>query len=377
MIKEWGPLRFLLFYRIEKDDEELINNIMNAAVMNKPLSIELKKVKRPSPGPNEALIKVKCIGICGSDIHYFEHGKIGRYIVDKPIILGHEVAGEIVEIGENVKNVFVGDRVAIEPGVTCGRCEYCKTGRYNLCPDVFFLATPPDDGAWADYLVMRSDVLFKLPDNMSYEEGAMLEPLSVGYHAMNRAQVKPSDRVLILGMGPIGLLAIQAAKLFGVKEIYACDVVPFRLESALKMGATAVFNPMEVNVDEQLKIWTKGEGINVVIESSGNRNSISNAVLYARQGGRVVFIGLPPENQVTLDINRIIDSELNIYGVMRYANTYSDSIKSYAGSGLDTRDIITHNFALNQINEALEVVRRQKDIAIKVMIYPDPADVPS
>src|SRR5690625_3738246 len=143
--------------------------MMDAAILNKPMDIHLGKVSIPVPNEGEALIKVHYIGICGSDIQYYEHGKIGRYVVEKPIILGHEVAGEVIKVGENVDNVAIGDRVAIEPGVTCGRCYHCKSGRYNLCPDVVFMATPPVDGAWAEYATIRSDFLFKLPEEMSYE----------------------------------------------------------------------------------------------------------------------------------------------------------------------------------------------------------------
>ncbi len=346
------------------------NVMMNAAIMKDKLRIEVEQIERPTPGPNEALIKVHCIGICGSDIHYYEHGRIGRYVVEEPLILGHEVAGTVVEIGADVSNVKIGDRVAVEPGVPCGQCEYCKGGRYNLCPDVFFLATPPDNGAWADYIVMRSDMLFTLPDTMSFEEGALLEPLSVGYHAMNRAQVKPSDKVLITGLGPIGLLAIQAAKLFGVQEIYASDVVAFRREFALKMGATAVFNPLEDFIAEEIAQLTGNAGIDVIIESSGNRNSISSTVNLVKRGGRVVFVGLPPENEVLLNVDKIIDSELNIYGVFRYANTYAAAIQAYAKSGLNMTEAITHRFDLQEINAALDVARTQKDTAVKIMIYP-------
>lgn len=196
--------------------------------MDKPLLIAVKQVDIPVPGDYEALVKVHCIGVCGSDIHYYEHGQIGRYIVKEPIVLGHELAGEIVEIGKAVTHLAPGDRVAVEPGVTCGRCEYCKSGRYNLCPDVVFLATPPVNGAWAEYIVMPSDYLFKLPDSMSFEAGALLEPLSVGFHAMQRGEAKPFARLLITGLGPIGLLAGQAAKLFGITEIYGTDTVAYR-----------------------------------------------------------------------------------------------------------------------------------------------------
>lgn len=344
---------------------------MMAAVLEKPFSIEIKNVNRPKPGPDEALVKVHCIGVCGSDIHYYEHGKIGRYEVKSPIILGHELAGVVVEVGDQVTNVAVGDRVAVEPGVTCSRCDYCKSGRYNLCPDVVFMATPPVDGAWADYVAVRSDFLFPLPDEMSFEEGALLEPLSVGFHAMRRGKVGPQDRLLVVGLGPIGLLAIQAAKLFGVTEIYASDVVPFRRELALEMGATGVINPLEGDVSEQLAQLSGGKGVDVIIETSGNARAISDTVHTVKRGGRIVFVGLPVTNEIPLDIPLLVDSELDVYGIFRYANTYPAAIQALSKNPVDIRKVITHQYPLEQIKEAVEVARTQKDTSIKVMIYPN------
>lgn len=343
---------------------------MTAAVLNKPLDMEIKQVPIPVPKADEALIKVYCIGVCGSDVHYYEHGRIGRYVVEQPIILGHELAGEVVQIGTDVQNVAVGDRVAVEPGVTCGRCEYCKSGRYNLCPDVVFMATPPVDGAWAEYVTIRSDFLFKLPEGISYEQGALLEPLSVGIHAMNRAKVTPADRVLVTGLGPIGLLAIQAAKMYGVSEIYASDIVPFRQELAKEMGATAVINPMEKSVKDAVQELTDGRGVTVVIESSGNGRAIGDGVQAVKRGGRIVLVGMPAVDDVPVNVNTIIDSELDVYGLFRYANTYPGAISALTNGSVDIEKVITHKFSLEQTKEAVELARTQKDTSIKVMIYP-------
>lgn len=349
--------------------------LMDAAVMNKPLDIEVKKVSIPEPKADEALLKVYCIGVCGSDVHYYEHGKIGRYVVKEPIILGHELAGEVVQVGESVTNVSVGDRVAVEPGVTCGRCDYCKSGRYNLCPDVVFMATPPVDGAWAEYVTIRSDFLFKLPDSMSYEEGALLEPLSVGFHAMNRGKVSSADRVFVSGLGPVGLLAVQAAKMFGVTEIYASDVVQFRRELGMEMGVTAVIDPIHENVKERIEELTGGKGVTVVIESSGNQRAVADTVKVVNRGGRIVFVGMPAVNEIPLDINQIIDGEIDVYGIFRYANTYPAAIQALSSSGVDIKKVITHKYALSDIKEAVEMARTQKDTSIKIMIYPDKENV--
>src|SRR5690625_109144 len=346
------------------------NGLMNAAVLNKPLDIKIKQVNVPDPKEDEALIKVHCIGVCGSDVHYYEHGKIGRYVVEEPIILGHELAGEVVKVGKHVENVKIGDRVAVEPGVTCGRCDYCKSGRYNLCPDVVFMATPPVDGAWAEYVSVRSDFLFKLPNEMSYEEGALLEPLSVGIHAMLRGKVTPADRVLVTGLGPIGLLAIQAAKMFGVQEIYATDVVAFRRQLGLQLGAVDVIDPLNENTNEKITELTKGSGVDVIIETSGNQLAISEPIKIVNRGGRIVLVGLPVVDEVPIDVTHLIDSEFDIYCVFRYANTYPTAIQALSNSNLNIEDIITHKFALKDIHEAVEIARTEKDTSIKIMIYP-------
>jgi L-iditol 2-dehydrogenase len=344
---------------------------MDAAVLEKPLHIAVKKVKKPVPGPYEALVKVYCIGVCGSDIHYYEHGKIGRYVVESPIILGHELAGDVIQVGDKVRNVSVGDRVAVEPGVTCGRCAYCKSGRYNLCPDVVFMATPPVDGAWAEYVTVRSDFLFKLPDSISYEEGALLEPLSVGIHAMNRAQAGPGDRVFISGLGPIGLLACVAAKLYGVSEITGSEVVAERRDLAGVLGVDCVLDPSDATAFSQAN--AHHEGYDIVVESSGNGTAIRNTVAMAKRGGRIVLIGLPSADEIPLNVSQIIDGEMDVMGVFRYVNTYETAIRALASIPYDIRSIITHSFPLEQIQEALELSRTQKNSCVKVMIYPGAA----
>lgn len=185
-----------------------IPQTMKAALMTEPHQISIVELPVPAIKPDEVLVKVMAVGICGSDLHYYEHGRIGTYVVEKPIILGHECAGIVAACGENVTRFNPGDRVAIEPGITCGRCDACKSGRYNLCPDVQFLATPPVDGAFCQYIAHREDFLFPIPDSLTFEEAALNEPFSVGIHALNRAGFKPGWDVAIIGMGPVGLTAV-------------------------------------------------------------------------------------------------------------------------------------------------------------------------
>ncbi|MEM2889156.1 MAG: alcohol dehydrogenase catalytic domain-containing protein, partial [Candidatus Bathyarchaeia archaeon] len=197
---------------------------MNAAVLHKAGDLRIEEVDVPQIGPNDVLVKMRCVGICGSDIHYYVEGRIGSFIVDKPLILGHECSGEVAEVGNNVTRVKVGQRIIIEPGFTCGRCSYCRSGRYNLCKDVLFYGTPPVHGAFAEYAYAPETNVYPLPDNMSLEEGAMIEPLAVGMMAAKRGRVSVNDSVAILGAGPIGQMALQAVKAHGVLETYVTDV---------------------------------------------------------------------------------------------------------------------------------------------------------
>lgn len=227
----------LTFYFLKKGICQMTHTVpqnMKAAVMHNTREIKIETVPVPDINHDEVLIKVMAVGICGSDLHYYTNGRIGNYVVEKPFILGHECAGEIAAVGSSVDQFKVGDRVAVEPGVTCGRCEACKEGRYNLCPDVQFLATPPVDGAFVQYIKMRQDFVFLIPDSLSYEDAALIEPFSVGIHAAARTKLQPGSTIAIMGMGPVGLMAVAAAKAFGAGRIIVTDLEPLRLEAAKK-----------------------------------------------------------------------------------------------------------------------------------------------
>src|SRR4051795_1484705 len=216
---------------------------VRAAVLNRPGEIVLEERSAPEPGPREVLVEISSVGVCGSDIHYYEHGRIGPHVVDAPLILGHESAGPVAALGEGVTKHAVGDRVTLEPGVPCGRCRECRAGRYNLCADVVFFATPPVDGAFAEYVAIHEDFAFTLPDALSDEEGALMEPLSVGVWACRKAGVSAGDKVLVTGAGPIGQLAMQCALAFGATDVTVSDLNPYRLELARRTGATRTVKP--------------------------------------------------------------------------------------------------------------------------------------
>ncbi len=219
-----------------------MNGKMKTAVMLGIGKMGFEERDIPKAKDNEVLVKLEYVGICGSDLHYYETGAIGNYVVEPPFVLGHEPGGTVVEVGKNVKHLKAGDRVALEPGKTCGHCEFCKTGRYNLCPDVVFFATPPVDGVFQEYVAHEADLCFKLPDNVSTMEGALIEPLAVGFHAAMQGGARAGQTAVVMGAGCIGLVTMMALKAMGVSKVYVVDIMEKRLEKAMELGADGIIN---------------------------------------------------------------------------------------------------------------------------------------
>ncbi|XP_024941339.1 sorbitol dehydrogenase isoform X2 [Cephus cinctus] len=323
------------------------------------------------PNEDEVLLEMACVGICGSDVHYLVHGRIGDFIVDKPMIIGHEAAGVVCKLGKNVKNLKVGDRVAIEPGVPCRVCNFCKEGSYNLCPDIIFCATPPVHGNLRRYYKHAADFCFKLPANVSLEEGALLEPLSVGVHACKRAHIDIGSNVLILGAGPIGLVSLLVAKAMGACKVVITDLLQSRLDVAKELGADATFliekgMSEEDNIKKIHELF--GEAPNRTIDASGAQASIRLAILGTKSGGIAVLVGMgAPEIQVPL-INALV-REVDIRGVFRYVNDYADALSLVATGKVNVKPLITHNYKIEETREAFETAKTGRGGAIKVMIH--------
>ena len=342
---------------------------MKAAVMYGIDDVRVEEKPLPQPKAEEVLVRIGAVGVCGSDVSYYKKGRIGRYVVEEPIILGHESAGTVVATGEAVDSLQPGDRVAIEPGVPCRRCDYCKQGRYNLCPDVVFMATPPVDGAFCEYYCTPADFAFKLPDNVSLEEAAMMEPLACGIHAVRRGRLKPGETVVIVGAGPIGLMVLQAARAFGAANRIVLDIETHRLEMAQELGATQVINP-ELEDPRQTVNRVQEGGADVVIEAAGANSTSKLVTQLVRRGGRIVWIGLPGLEHVPISVLEIVDNELDLLGVFRYANIYPQAIQ-LTGMGLvDVRSMITHKYSLEKTGEAMNLAYSRADGAIKVLVVP-------
>ncbi|XP_076249409.1 sorbitol dehydrogenase [Calliopsis andreniformis] len=333
--------------------------------------IRLEQTPIEEPDQDEVLLEMACVGICGSDVHYLVNGRIGDFVVREPMIIGHEAAGTVVKVGKNVTNLKVGDRVAIEPGVSCRTCKFCKEGRYNLCKDMVFCATPPVHGNLRRYYKHAADFCFKLPDNVSLPEGALLEPLSVGVHACKRANVGIGSKVLILGAGPIGLVTLLVAKAMGASKIVITDLVQSRLNIAKKFGANETLlvtrDNSETEVVEKIRELF-GEEPDKTIDASGAQSSIRTAILATKSGGMVVLVGMgAPEVKLPL-INALV-REVDIRGVFRYANDYADALDLLASNKIDVKPLITHNYKLEETVQAFETSKSGKDDVIKVMIH--------
>ncbi|WP_094548565.1 NAD(P)-dependent alcohol dehydrogenase [Petroclostridium xylanilyticum] len=339
-----------------------------AAYMTGLNKMEIREIEVPVPKEKQVLVKLEYVGICGSDVHYLEHGKIGDFIVNGDFILGHECAGTVAAVGPGVKNLKVGDKVALEPGCTCGQCEFCKTGRYNLCPDVEFLATPPYHGCLMNYIAFPENMAFKLPDKISTKEGALVEPLAVGMHAAKQGNVKLGDSVVILGSGCIGLVTLLACKAFGATDITVVDIIPKRLEYAKKLGATTVINADETDVLAEIDKLTNRKGVDVVIETAGSAKTIAHTPYLVKNGGCIVLVGLAPQDIIEYNFAKIMAKEAEIKSVFRYRNIYPQAIKALSNGIIDVSGIVTHEFAFDDVAKAFEFVINNKQDVVKAVI---------
>jgi L-iditol 2-dehydrogenase len=330
-----------------------------AAVLVRPSEIVVEERPVPTPGPREVLVEIAAVGVCGSDVHYYEHGRIGPHVVRAPLVLGHESAGRVVELGGEVTRHAVGDRVTLEPGVPCGRCRECRAGRYNLCPDVVFFATPPIDGAFANYVAIHEDFAFALPDSLSDEAGALMEPLSVGIWACRKGGVTAGDRVLVTGAGPIGLLAMQVALAFGATQVEISDMSEPRLELARRTGATRA---LHAGAD------TPGEA-DVLIECSGNNAALQAGVSALRPAGVAVVVGMGPGETAEIPLSLIQNREIWLTGTFRYANTYPTAIALAASGRVDLEAIVTGHYPLDETEAALRA-GLEDPANVKAVVHP-------
>ena len=344
---------------------------MKVALMVGNNQMELVEREVPTPGDDQVLVKIEYVGICGSDSHIFavDWGKR----VTRPHVLGHECAGTVVEVGKNVKNLKIGDKVSLEPGKTCGKCEFCKTGRYNLCPDVIFFGAPNTnreqvDGVFLEYVAHDSDLCFKLPDNVSTLEGALIEPLAVGIHAANQGQAHPGQTAVVIGAGCIGLVSLMALKICGVSKVFVTDIMDNRLAKAKELGADEIINSKSVDTVTRVKELTDGKGCDLVIDTAGSAFANGQAIAYMKKGATLVFVGYSPDDRMDLPFRDCLNKEINFKTVFRYRNIYPMAIESVAAGLCDLKKIVTNIYPLDDIQRAMEESITNKADIVKSVI---------
>jgi D-xylulose reductase len=321
---------------------------------------------RETLGLDDVRIKMNTVGICGSDVHYYTHGKIGNFVVKEPMILGHEASGTIIEAGKNVKTLKAGDRVCMEPGVPDLRSRATLEGMYNLDPAVAFWATPPIHGCLRETVVHPAMFTFKLPDNVSYAEGAMVEPLSVGLQAVKKANIKPGDVALVTGCGTIGMLAGLAALAGGCSKVIITDVIDPKLKIAASYGMIPV-NIIQQNLQKVVDDVTGGWGVDAIFEASGNEAAIANIFQPLCPGGKVVFIGMPV-NPVPVDIVAAQAKEARMETVFRYANLYPRALALMSSGKIDVKPLVTDKYKFTDAIKAYDYAAKPEPRTVKIII---------
>ncbi|RWH68841.1 NAD(P)-dependent alcohol dehydrogenase [Mesorhizobium sp.] len=343
---------------------------MRALVLEKKGELSLREIALPQDvGPDDVRIAIHTVGVCGSDVHYYTHGAIGSYIVRQPMVLGHEASGTIVEAGANVTNLKVGDRVCMEPGVPNLSSRATKLGIYNVDPDVRFWATPPVHGVLAPFAVHPAAFTYKLPDNVSFAEGAMVEPFAIGMQAAARARILPGDVAVVVGCGPIGIMIALAALAGGCSKVLISDFSAPKLEIAGQYPGIVPVNVGEQSLVDAVRSATDNWGADIVFEASGSPKAFANLFDIVRPGGAVVLVGLPVET-VELNVPAAISKEVRIETVFRYANIFDRALQLIASGKVDLKPLITGTYDFSESIKAFERAAqgRPQDVKLQILL---------
>ena len=343
---------------------------MKAVFLSGAKNVMYGELPKPQPTAGEALIKVGAVGICGSDLHYYNIGRIGSKKITRPFVFGHEISGVIESVGENDYGLVEGMKVGIEPSVPCGICELCVVGKYNLCHDMGFFGSEPLYGGMREYMNVPFQNVFPLPDNVAEEEGVLVETFSVGVHALDLSKIKLADTLVISGAGSIGLSHLQLAKLAGAMDVFVIDPLDYRLELANRMGATATINPNREDPVEKIMELTGGRGVDVGIDTASSADSPSRTMNAIASGGTFVFVGIVPTSFIEWDTETIRQKGLTIEMIRRSRHGYLRALELARRGSIDLKPFITHRFPLDKTKEAFETAANYRDNVVKVVITP-------
>ncbi|KND87288.1 putative D-xylulose reductase A [Tolypocladium ophioglossoides CBS 100239] len=340
-------------------------------VLNKPLDVSFEQRPKPTlQDPHDVLVAINYTGICGSDVHYWQHGAIGHFVVREPMVLGHESAGTVVEAGAAVTHLRPGDRVALEPGYPCRRCADCRGGRYNLCEAMAFAATPPHHGTLTGLWTAPADFCYKLPDGVSLQEGALVEPLAVAVHIVKQADVKPGQSVVVMGAGPVGVLCAAVARAYGASKVVSVDIVPSKLDFARGLAATHTYLSRRIAPEDNAKAIRDHadlpRGADVVIDASGAELSIQTSLHVVRMGGTYVQGGMG-KSDITFPIMAMCLKEVTAKGSFRYGpGDYDLAIELVASGRVDVKRLVSQVVPFEQAEAAFKKVKEGE--VIKILI---------
>ncbi|MDD9986933.1 MAG: NAD(P)-dependent alcohol dehydrogenase [Spirochaetaceae bacterium] len=341
---------------------------MQALVLERKHQLALREIDLDEPlAADDVRIAIDTVGICGSDVHYYQHGRIGPFVVDAPMVLGHEAAGVVVEVGSAVRHLQAGDRVTMEPGIPDPSSRASRLGIYNLDPAVRFWATPPVHGVLRPSVVHPAAFTFRIPDNVGFGEAAMVEPLAVGMHAATKARIQPGDVAVVIGAGPIGMVTALAALAGGCSRIVIADPVQPKLELAASLGPVTAVNPAQEDLAEVTAGLTDGWGADIVFECSGSSAAAAGMLEPLAPGGRVVLIGMPGE-PVAFDVVAAQVKEARIETVFRYAHVYPRALALMASGRIDVKPLITDTFAFDESVRAFDYACAMPPTSVKVQI---------
>lgn len=341
---------------------------MEALVLEDTKKLSLRDIEiEEQLGPHDVRIAIHTVGICGSDVHYYLHGRIGPFVVEEPMVLGHEASGRIVEVGSEVDNLSVGDRVCMEPGIPDPNSKATRLGMYNLDPSVRFWATPPIHGVLRPTVVHPANFTFRVPDNVSFAEAAMVEPLAVGMHAAKKAEITPGDVGVVLGAGPIGMVTGLAALAGGCSQIIITDVVQPKLDLAETLGPILPVNVRDEDLVAVVNELTDDWGANVIFECSGNEKAAANVFAPLCPGGTVVYVGMPGE-PIAYDVVAAQVKEARVEHVFRYAHVYPRALALMGSGQIDVKPLITDKFDFEDSIEAFNFAADMPPTSVKAQI---------
>lgn len=346
---------------------------MKALVLERVGELALRDIDlAQTMGADDVRIRIHTVGVCGSDVHYYTHGRIGDFIVNAPMVLGHEASGTVMEVGANVTHLKAGDRVCMEPGVPDPKSRASKLGLYNVDPAVTFWATPPVHGVLCPEVVHPASFTYKLPDNVSFAEGAMVEPFAVGMQAAKRAKIEPGDTAVVIGAGTIGIMTALAALAGGCSRVIISDVSATKLAIAAAYDGITGVNIREQSLQDFVARETDDWGVDLVFECSGAAAAMKDLFKIVRPGGTIVFVGLPPE-PVAVDISAATARECRMETVFRYSNVFDRALALIGAGKVDLKPLISGSFTFDQSIAAFERAAEGRPEDVKLQIIVDPA----